>query len=105
MDVKQDIVPDRSALAKSNVGNMAIHTRYGGGRGRSRGGNCGGGRASGRGHGSPGVGRGYGGLPNTDCDELYCTHCGRYRHTIGTCWDLNGKPWNVSAPPAEVEIS
>ena len=44
---------------------------------------------------------GYGGRPHTG--KLYRTHSGRYRHTRETCWDLNGKPWNVSATTAEVE--
>ena len=106
MDVKQDLVPKRSALANSNVGNTVTNTRYSGGRGRGRGGNHGeydGGRGHGRGGTS--VGRGYGGQPNTDHCKPYCTHCGRCRHTRKTCWDLNSKPRNVSATAAEVKHS
>ena len=48
MDVNKDIVPDPSTLANSNVGNTAMNTRYGGGRGCGRGGNYGGGCNSGQ---------------------------------------------------------
>ena len=104
MDVKQDVAPDRSGLANSNVGNIATNARYGGGRGHGHGGHCGEGRPSGHGRGTHGVGRGYG-QPYTDCDKPYCTHCGRYRHTREMCWELNGKPRNVSATPVETEYS
>ena len=103
MNVKQDIVSDRSALANNNVGNTVANTGYGGGRGHGRGGNHGGGCGGDRGRGPFGGSRGYCGQPNLDCDKLYWTHCGRYRHTRETCWDLNGTPQNVSATPAEVE--
>lgn len=65
---------------------LLANSGYGGGRGRGCGGNRGGGRIGGR-----------------DGDKLYCTHGGRYRHTRETCWDLNHKPQNVTATPAEVE--
>lgn len=97
MNAKQDIVPNRSALANSNEGNTMTNTGYSGGTGRGHGGNCGGG---GRGCGPPlGGGHGYGGQPNTDPDKLYSTHCGRYE----TCWNLNGKPRDVSATPVKVD--
>ena len=101
MNVKQDIVPEQSALANSNVGNTVTNTGYGGGRSRGRGGNRGGGNRS-DGLGSGGQG-GYGRYPNTDRDKLYYTHCGRYRHTKETCWDLHGEPRTVSATAVEVE--
>ena len=90
MNVKQDVVPDRSALANSNEGNVVTSTWYKGGRGRGRevnhqGGHGGGGREAPRG------GR-RGGGGGIDRDKLYCTHCGRYQHTRETWWDLNGVP-------------
>lgn len=50
MNAKQDIVPNRSALANSNEGNTMTNTGYSGGKGRGHGGNRGG---RGRGHGPP----------------------------------------------------
>ena len=33
--------------------------------------------------------------PNTDPKaHLLCTHYGKQRHTIETCWDIHGKPKN-----------
>lgn len=33
--------------------------------------------------------------------RLYCTHCGRYRHTRETCWDLMGMTLSALANPTE----
>lgn len=43
---------------------------------------------------------------DVDQDKLYCTHCGKTRHTRETCWELMGKPRDfcnatVTASPAE----
>lgn len=36
--------------------------------------------------------------------NVFCTHCGRYRHTRENCWNLNRGPGNVpSATLAEEE--
>ena len=35
------------------------------------------------------------GDPNTDPKaHLLCTHYGKWRHTIETCWEIHGKPKN-----------
>ena len=90
MNVKQDVVPDRSALGSSNVGNIVANPGFSGGRGHGRGSNHGGSVGS-RSRG------------NIDNDKLYYTRCGRYHHTRETRWDLNSIPRNVFATPAKVE--
>ena len=35
--------------------------------------------------------------------NFFYTHCGRYKHTLENCWDLNSWPGNISTTPAEVE--
>lgn len=90
MNAKQDIAPNRSALANSNEGNTMTNTGYSGGKGRGHGGNR---RGGGHGRGPPlGGGHGCGGQPNTDRDKLYSTNCGRYE----TCWYASGCVCNTS---------
>eukprot|EP00268_Persea_americana_P031529 TRINITY_DN30740_c0_g2_i2.p1 TRINITY_DN30740_c0_g2~~TRINITY_DN30740_c0_g2_i2.p1 ORF type:complete len:160 (+),score=29.43 TRINITY_DN30740_c0_g2_i2:785-1264(+) len=86
------------SVAMVDVDVAMVETRRGG-RSGGYGGN--GGRC--RGGPPPNVGRGYSGQPNSNRDKPFCTHCGRYRHTCENCWDLHGRPGNVSAAPAEAK--
>lgn len=81
-DVKKDVSQEWFALASNRVGGSM----------NFNGGACGG-RSGGH---MSGHGRGVG-----DRDRLYCTHCGKNRHTHDTYWDLVGKNHNAFATPAE----
>lgn len=76
-------------VGRGDGGHGRGHGGYGSGFGGARGGGRGGG-----GHGQPSDGSplGHGGPPGIDRNKLYCTHCGRTRHTRNTCWDLIGQP-------------
>lgn len=90
--IKDATASNRSALTSNSATtqNQSTNTRVGGGRGCGRGGNRGGCTGGGRG--------GRGGI---DRDRLFCTHCGKNRHTSETCWNLVGTNQNTSATPAK----
>lgn len=87
---KNDVTSERSALVSDNTANPGMNTENNGGGGRGH---------EGSRSGCTSGGRGQSGQSDVDRDKFYYTHCGRYRHTHETCWNLVSRNHDVFGGP------